>query len=45
MFDEQNRGAAGEAAEVTDVGEMGDEQSVRMESGKSEPEPMDSAPG
>src|SRR5271170_4797361 len=45
MFDEQDCGAAGEAAEITDVGKMSDEESVGMESGKRKPEPMDPAPG
>ena len=45
MLDEQDGGAAGEAAEITDIGEMGDEQSVGMEGGKRKPEPMNPAPG
>jgi hypothetical protein len=44
IFNEQDRGAAGESAEIADVGKMSDEQSVGME-GKREPEPMDPAPG
>jgi hypothetical protein len=45
MFDEQAGGTAGEAAEITDIGKVGDEERVAMESGKRKPEPMNPAPG
>jgi hypothetical protein len=45
MFDQQDGGAAGEAAEITDIGKVGYEERVGTESGKRKPEPMDPAPG
>jgi hypothetical protein len=45
MFYQKDGSASGEAAEVTDIGKMGDKQRVGMEGGKRKPEPMDPAPG
>ena len=45
VLDQKDSGAAAESAEIVDIGEMSDEQSVGVKSGKRKPEPMHPAPG